>query len=141
MKSVASITRCMNCGEICEGHICESCDKLNKIKIIDLLNMIANGEKVPKKIQWGVHEFTWQITEYLALDELGKPTLIEVMGCTKYSLNDEIEIIEYSEETEDLPTISEEQELFNKLNSKDQEYILHFMRMLQPCEEMSDNNE
>jgi hypothetical protein len=26
--------------------------KINKIRIIDLLNKIANGEEVPKKIKW-----------------------------------------------------------------------------------------
>ena len=34
----------------------------------------------------------------------------------------------------DLPTVSEEQVLFNKLDSENQKFILKQMRLLQPCE-------
>lgn len=68
---------------------------MNKLRIIDLLNKIANGEEVPKKIKWGVHNLEWYIYDYKALDELGKPTFFEITGgISRKLLNDEVEIIE-----------------------------------------------
>lgn len=72
------------------------------MKVIELLNKIANGEEVPKKIKWGCHIYTWLAVEYKALDELGEPLFSEQAGYTKYSLNDEIEIIEEDKKIEKL---------------------------------------
>jgi hypothetical protein len=66
------------------------------MKVIDLLNKIANGEKVPEKIKWGKHYLTWFVYEHKALDELGNPNIFECAGggISRRLLNDEIEIIE-----------------------------------------------
>lgn len=64
------------------------------MKIIDLLNKIANGEEVPKKIKWGVHEFEWVIYEYRAKGEFQEPILLEYLSQAPSMLNDEVEIIE-----------------------------------------------
>jgi len=66
------------------------------MKVIDLLNKIANGEKVPEKIKWGKHYLTWFVYEHKALDELGNPNIFECAGggISRNLLNDEIEIIE-----------------------------------------------
>lgn len=50
------------------------------MKVIELLTKIANGEEVPKKIKWGVHNLTWNINEYVALDEWGKPGFFEIFS-------------------------------------------------------------
>ena len=67
---------------------------MKKIKIIDLLNMIAEGKKVPKKIKWGEHYLEWFVYEYKALKELGQPMLSELVGYGARGINDTVEIIE-----------------------------------------------
>lgn len=140
MKLVASTTRCIKCGNISEGHLCKNC---RTITVIDLLVKIANEEELPKQIiyngiVWRYNGFNDYVSTH-NLENLLNDTINNSWIVTH--LNTEIEIVDELEEIEDLPTISEEQALFDKLNRKDQEYILHFMRMLQPCEEKSDNNE
>ena len=60
------------------------------MKVIDLLNKIANGEKVPKKIKYNnkIYEYTYEIDWYLRED------LKSELFIDKKYLNDEIEIIE-----------------------------------------------
>ena len=71
------------------------------MKVIDLLNKIANGEEVPKEIKWGVHNFTWNVNEYVAFDEFGKPSFFKMINnITRYFLNDEVEIIEEDKKIE-----------------------------------------
>jgi hypothetical protein len=67
---------------------------MNKIKIIDLLNKIANGEEVPKKIK-----YTKRIGEYLILG-LKENDYIDIDGDCLFedydwlnNLNEEVEII------------------------------------------------
>ena len=68
---------------------------MKTIKVIDLLNRIAGGEKIPKRIKWGDHILTWFVYEHKALDELGDPNLFECAGSVSCRLlNDTIEIIE-----------------------------------------------
>lgn len=68
---------------------------MNKeLKIIDLLNMIAEGKKVPKKIKWGEHYLEWFVYEYKAKNELGEPMLSELVGYGARGINDTVEIIE-----------------------------------------------
>lgn len=60
------------------------------MKIIDLLNKIANGEEVPKKIKYDYNE--WEYDEKAKTYYCGTCTLLN-----KYKflyLNDEVEIIE-----------------------------------------------
>ena len=67
------------------------------IKIIDLLNKIANGEEVPEKIMYNDKTFRLnQITGwYQNIDVIGN---VEDWFISKYRLNDKVEIIEEQEE-------------------------------------------
>ena len=83
------------------------------MKVIELLNKIANGEEVPKKIKWGCHIFERFVYKYRAIDELGEPDLFQMTdGISEDFLNDEVEIIEDNKKIAELPII-EENELFN----------------------------
>ena len=64
------------------------------IKVIDLLNKIANGEEVPERIKWGCHDFKWFVYEYMAKEELEEPTLLDYLSQCPQMLNDVVEIIE-----------------------------------------------
>jgi hypothetical protein len=72
------------------------------MKIIDLLNKIASGEKVPDAIKWGCHDFEWFVYEYKAKGELGEPTLLDYLSQCPHMLNDEI-IIFYKIEEKKIP--------------------------------------
>lgn len=73
---------------------------MNKIKVIDLLNMISKGEEVPKKIKYKGHMYHYQykdtkeanIINYYHSDETHHH-LIDG-GWHDIRLNDEVEIIE-----------------------------------------------
>lgn len=60
------------------------------MKIIDLLNKIANEEEVPDGIKWGCHDFKWFVYEYKSINELGEPTLLDYLSQCPQMLNDEI---------------------------------------------------
>ena len=71
------------------------------MKIIDLLNKIANGEELPKEIKWGVHKFKlWEKTyiepgetkKINGTTECYKDLFADYIDTTL--LNDEVEIIE-----------------------------------------------
>lgn len=64
-----------------------------KIKIIDLLNKIANNEEVPKKIKYNdeIWEYYKDSGDYI---RAGKPNTLFTMYYIHLILNDEIEIIE-----------------------------------------------
>ena len=66
---------------------------MNKIRIIDLLNKIAKGEEVPKKIKYNdeVWEYYNDLGNYI---RAGKPNTLFTMYYIHQILNDEIEIIE-----------------------------------------------
>lgn len=73
------------------------------MKVIELLNKIANGEEVPKKIKWGCHIFERFVYKYRAIDELGEPDLFQMTdGISEDFLNDEVEIIEEDKKIEKL---------------------------------------
>ena len=63
------------------------------MKIIDLLNMISKGEKVPKKIKYdgSIYKFNNLQDDYMTNDNY--EGLLDEL-CTFSALNDEIEIIE-----------------------------------------------
>lgn len=84
---------------------------MNKIKVIDLLNKIANGEELPKKIkvysEWYKEDviyflsntdFSWQ-DYYMLENDNTEPTLFEN---NSIGLNDEVEIIEEDKKIEKL---------------------------------------
>ena len=61
------------------------------MKIIDLLNKIANGEEVPKKIIW--NKLVYDYKDGLYYDYCGE-TLIGSLNFDGTNLHDEVEIIE-----------------------------------------------
>ena len=77
----------------------------NKIRIIDLLNKIANGEEVPKKIKYPNKEkeyiYDLDVQDYRCDDTLIFDTLFSKYR-TKFFINDEVEIIEEKEIPEKL---------------------------------------
>lgn len=95
-----------------------------KIKIIDLLVKIANGEEIPKKI-----EFVDSIWEYCKngstqdyINDYDK-CLMEFVPINKIGLNDEVEIIEEPKKIEKLNdklrlfSYNNMQKIINELNS------------------------
>jgi hypothetical protein len=76
-----------------------------KIKIIDLLNKIANGEEVPKKIKFDnvifVYIDKWE--QYVTKEE-EIPLLKRICDYNYSGLNDEVEIIEEDKTIEELKT-------------------------------------
>jgi translation elongation factor P/translation initiation factor 5A len=75
------------------------------MKIIDLLNKIANGEEVPKKIKYKDFEYIYakEIGWYRRIDDVGT---YDEWFINKNRLNDEVEIIEEQEEI-DIQSIKE----------------------------------
>ncbi|MEE1142875.1 MAG: hypothetical protein U0L22_04500 [Bacteroidales bacterium] len=76
----------------------------NKIRIIDLLNKIANGEEAPKEIKFDKEVFVyigkWQ--QYVTKEE-EIPLLRRISDYNYSGLNDEVEILEdNTEEIEEL---------------------------------------
>ena len=68
---------------------------MNKIRVIDLLNKIANGEDVPKEIKYDTMNYYFRNYDYKELhgDLIDEQTsFIEKIDF--YKLNDEVEIIE-----------------------------------------------
>ena len=73
--------------------------KTKTIKIIDLLNMIANDEEVPEKIKYKneIWEYYKDLTNYI---RPGKPNTLFTMYYIHKILNEEVEIIEKEKEIE-----------------------------------------
>ena len=103
------------------------------MKVIDLLNKLANGE-VPKKIKYDndIYEYNKDYQDYgyfnTGIDRY--ITLIENELNSVFNLNEEVEIIE--DTPKEKLTVSEEQMLFNNLDSIDRERIIQLMKILQP---------
>ena len=68
-----------------------------KIKIIDLLNKIANGEEVPKKIKWDNDEWEYGVSKNYYSDYEDLFTAIDGSNLT-----DEVEILDEEDEFEDI---------------------------------------
>ena len=65
------------------------------MKVIDLLNKIANGEEVPKKIRYGSANYKYDVYDYFQEDkDNGDAPLSYWIDFDKKDLNDEVEIIE-----------------------------------------------
>lgn len=67
-----------------------------KIKIIDLLNKIANGKEMPKTIRW-YDEF---YNDYDEISNNYKAFVYEKLKNEVWNLNDEVEIIEETKKIE-----------------------------------------
>lgn len=72
------------------------------MKIIDLLNKIANGEEVPKKIKWGEFILEYEELGYHDYKFLGTGNHLLFQGFATSVLNDEIEVIEEPKKIEKL---------------------------------------
>lgn len=79
-----------------------------KIKIIDLLNKIANGEEVPDKIKYNSIIYNWDIKGYLHYEDEHYSERAFLEGYrTDMVLNDYVEILEdNTEEIEELPKMN-----------------------------------
>lgn len=77
-----------------------------KIKIIDLLLKIANGEKVPKKIKYvdSIWEYCKNGSTLDYINDYGN-CLMECVPIHKVSLNEELEIIEEPKKIEKIEKI------------------------------------
>ena len=71
------------------------------MKVIDLLNKMANGEEVPKEIKWGTHTFELWENSYINHEETKKigecsvyKSLEDYLSFSIIDLNDEVEVIE-----------------------------------------------
>lgn len=75
--------------------------KMNKIRVIDLLNKIANGEEVPKKIKYDAKEMEYDHNkqDYLGYYSNGNGEwlfqyLFDRCRNTEHFINDEVKVIE-----------------------------------------------
>ena len=88
------------------------------IRVIDLFSKIANGEEVPKKIQYEDREYYFNVNtrEYIYFDEEDciNRYFIDLLRCT--DLNDNVEIIEEQEEI-DIQSIEELDENFTYIEN------------------------
>lgn len=95
-----------------------------KIKIIDLLNKIANGEEVPKVIKYDETRYLFRSYDYKEIDINGdyideNSSFIEQIDF--YKLNNEIEIIE-------------DQKKIEKIARCDNIRMTHYGELYQPTE-------
>ena len=69
---------------------------MNKIKVIDLLNMISKDEDVPKRIKYCGVNYKYDVYDYFNEDEDDgdDEPLSSWIDFSKKDLNDEVEIIE-----------------------------------------------
>ena len=89
------------------------------IKVINLLNKIANGEEVPKKIKYegDILEYDNEIFDYLGISKTGTGSFFNYLFVNKATnefINNEVEIIEELEEIDiqnELETIIEFQDV------------------------------
>ena len=89
-----------------------------KIKMIELLNMIANGEEMPKEIKLDNEVFVYigKWEQYVTKEE-EIPLLRRICDYNYSGLNDEVEILEdNTEEIEEIQEISDE--YFNMLSDE-----------------------
>ena len=78
------------------------------MKVIDLLNKIANGEEVPKKIIYDgdIWEYDKLSNDYEMFDESGDLYLFQEELYVTRALNDEIEIIEEDKKIEKIKSLN-----------------------------------
>ena len=87
-----------------------------KIKVIDLLNKIANGEEVPKKIKHNRLIYNWDIVGYLHYEDEEDTEKAFLEGYrTDMCLNDEVEIIEENKKIE--PFTEKEMKVYHDMSA------------------------
>lgn len=102
-----------------------------KIKIIDLLCLISNGEEVPKRIKSEGHYYNYNELEKDYYEGTGYDYEYLLKNTSTDSLNDEIEILD--EEDKDIPLIPDD-ELYDMENiddfSKSYKYLAYNFKVL-----------
>lgn len=77
---------------------------MKTIKIIELLNKVANGETPPEKIKYldTIFRYDYDVDDYIS-ELFCRDCLLDKIAVVEYSLNNKIEIIEEEiiEDTED----------------------------------------
>lgn len=101
-------------------------ERKNKMKVIDLLNKIANGEEVPKKIRvdhWS-YKFEWSEHDSNYYDKHEDIDLMSCLSMDKEELNYEVHNIEEPQEHK-IPEKLTNTTLYGvpKLNKKELSYI------------------
>ena len=86
---------------------------MNKIRVIDLLNKIANGEEIPKKIKWeniiyAYSEYDKDYLEYPFSDEEYRGLFDMRDSILTQFLKDEVEIIEEPKKIEKIKSNGDE---------------------------------
>lgn len=101
---------------------------MKTIKIIDLLNKIANGEEVPKKvsINGGIHGIdVWEYEENSKDYISSSDVLLLYSGMTSNHLNDEVEILDEENEFENIEELNlDTDELLKKVVITAQDYVI-----------------
>lgn len=89
------------------------------MKVIDLLNKIAKGEEVPKKIKLDGEVYLYSKTYEQYHSERYDENLLETISEYNYSgLNDEIEIIEEDKKIEKLNDYFRGEKWFNEIGQE-----------------------
>lgn len=101
------------------------------MKVIDLLNKIANGEEVPKKIKFYGKYYIWYDNRYTGnegycLEPLKSDSNSFLEINTVYDLNNEIEILE--EEDKDIPLIPDDELYVFKGDSRELNYNFRVLK-------------
>ena len=91
---------------------------MNKITVIQLLNKIANGEEVPRKLKGNNHTYTL-VENHNYEDEDGDILFSDdYFWCNEDFLNKELEIIEEDKEIEEIEIYSDEEDFDEKIHFK-----------------------
>ena len=109
------------------------------MKVIDLLNKIANGEEVPKKIRidhW-CYKFEW--VEHLDNYYDEDIDLMSVLSMSKEELNYGIEIIEEQKKIE--PFTKEEMEIYHDMSAPIDDLVHKVSLVIDYINSKEDNNE
>ena len=70
------------------------------MKVIDLLNKIANGEEIPQLIKWNGYIYDKLGCEYYMLNDRDITLFGDILDTNGKYLNDEVEIIEEDKKIE-----------------------------------------
>ena len=75
------------------------------MKVIDLLNKIANGEEIPQLIKWNGYIYDKLGCEYYMLNDRDITLFGDILDTNGKYLNDEVEIIEDDKKIEKLEIV------------------------------------
>ena len=87
------------------------------MKVIDLLNKIANGEEVPKKIKFDKYIFELDKLNTNYISEWRRNLTFHLGQCQEYALNEQVEILDAEYEFKDIEELNLEQD--ELVNNKD----------------------